>query len=169
MNLYFDQVKIQKHHFLIIVAEDGLQFVSLTENGWDEYDQLFPKASDKNTYTRRPAVIKPYKKALQAYFAGRHPLANLPISANLGGTELQQQVWQALQNITVGQTTNYSELATEIGQPKSFRAVASAVAKNPVGIFIPCHRVLRKDGGLGDFRGGLNFKRELLSLEKGLA
>ncbi|MFD1465256.1 methylated-DNA--[protein]-cysteine S-methyltransferase [Lapidilactobacillus mulanensis] len=166
MNLYFDQVKIQNHHFLIIVAEDGLQFVSLTENGWDEYEQLFPKALKQNTYTRRPAKIKPYKKALQAYFNGRNHLDQLPISAELGGTELQQQVWDALQKLPAGQTMNYSELATEIGQPKSFRAVASAVAKNPVGIFIPCHRVLRKDGGLGDFRGGLNFKRELLSLEK---
>ncbi|WP_125607747.1 methylated-DNA--[protein]-cysteine S-methyltransferase [Lapidilactobacillus bayanensis] len=166
MNFAFDIVKIHQHTFLIVVAEDGLQFISLTNDGWDEYDQLFPNYLDKYTYTRRPAVIKPYKKALQEFFAGNNNLSALSISQHLGGTELQQQTWAALRNLPQGKTTTYSELAAEIGQPKAFRAVASAVAKNPIGIVIPCHRVLRKDGGLGDFRGGLKFKRELLHLDK---
>ncbi|WP_288760788.1 methylated-DNA--[protein]-cysteine S-methyltransferase [uncultured Lacticaseibacillus sp.] len=81
------------------------------------------------------------------------------------GTPFQQRVWQALRQIPRGQTRTYSELAAAIGQPTAVRAVAHAVATNPVPVAVPCHRVLPKSGGVGQYRGGSKLKAFLLSRE----
>lgn len=81
------------------------------------------------------------------------------------GTAFQQSVWQALLQIPPGQTRYYQQLADSIGQPKSTRAVAAAIGKNPLIIIIPCHRVIGKNGHLTGFAGGLDMKRQLLDLE----
>ncbi|EPC57816.1 methylated-DNA--protein-cysteine methyltransferase, partial [Lacticaseibacillus paracasei subsp. paracasei Lpp14] len=69
--------------------------------------------------------------------------------------------------IPYGETRTYAQVAAAVGHSHAFQAVGSAVGKNPVMIAVPCHRVLRKDGGLGGFRGGLPMKRDLLALEQG--
>ena len=81
------------------------------------------------------------------------------------GTVFQQKVWKALRAIPAGQTRTYSEVAQSIGHPQSVRAVASACAANPLAVLVPCHRVLRRDGGLGGYRWGLERKQHLLALE----
>ena len=81
------------------------------------------------------------------------------------GTAFQQRVWQALQNIPAGQTVSYSELARRLGQPSATRAVASAVAANPIAVAVPCHRVLRNDGSISGYRWGVERKRALLLRE----
>lgn len=81
------------------------------------------------------------------------------------GTNLQVQVWQALLAIPWGETCSYGELACRLGRPQAARAVANAVAANPVNFLIPCHRVLRANGDLGGFRGGSSSKRRLLQRE----
>jgi AraC family transcriptional regulator of adaptative response/methylated-DNA-[protein]-cysteine methyltransferase len=83
------------------------------------------------------------------------------------GSPLQCRVWQALQNIPVGETRSYAEVANAIGNPKAVRAVARACAANPVSLVIPCHRVLRADGALGGYRWGIERKRALLEAERG--
>ena len=85
----------------------------------------------------------------------------------LRGTEFQKKVWQELLNIRAGRTVTYKELARKIGKPEAVRAVANAVAANPLIVTIPCHRVIRSDGSIGGYsgKGGINTKRSLLAKE----
>lgn len=89
---------------------------------------------------------------------------NLPI--DIQGTAFQQQVWQVLQTIPVGSTISYQQVAAQIGNPKAFRAVASACAANKLAIAIPCHRVVGSNGSLSGYRWGVERKQALLELEK---
>lgn len=81
------------------------------------------------------------------------------------GTPFQQKVWRALRTIPKGQTRSYAWVAKKIGKPKAVRAVANACGANPYPVVIPCHRVIRSDGSLGGFSGGLKLKRKLLARE----
>ena len=84
---------------------------------------------------------------------------------DVGGTAFQQRVWQALGKIPSGCTATYSEVADAIGSPKSVRAVASACGANAIAVLIPCHRVVRKGGGISGYRWGVERKRALLDRE----
>ena len=86
----------------------------------------------------------------------------------LSGTKFQQKVWKYLKKIPKGKVKTYLDVAKAIGRPKSFRAVANAVGRNPYPLKIPCHRVIRSDGTLGGYsgKGGIVKKRKLLRLEK---
>lgn len=114
-----------------------------------------------------PNIIRGHtlRQLLEQYFAGMRPaFAGIPL--DLGGTTpFQQRVWAAAQTIPWGETRTYSQLAAQIGQPTAYRAVASALAANPVHLLIPCHRVRPAQGGLGGFAAGTDWKRELLELE----
>ena len=85
---------------------------------------------------------------------------------HLGGTHFQRQVWEALKNIQPGTTETYHQVADRIGSPSAVRAVANAIGANPIAVLIPCHRVVRSDGGLGGYRWGEDIKRKLLFREK---
>ena len=87
----------------------------------------------------------------------------LPVDAR--GTAFQQQVWQALREIPAGHTASYTDIAQRIGSASSVRAVAQACAANPLAVIVPCHRVVRRDGGLSGYRWGVERKRELLRRE----
>lgn len=89
---------------------------------------------------------------------------DLPLDPH--GTAFQQRVWQALRVIPPGHTLSYAELAARIGAPRAVRAVAGACAANALAVVIPCHRVLRSDGGLSGYRWGVARKRELLQREQ---
>lgn len=89
---------------------------------------------------------------------------NLPL--DLQGTAFQQRVWQALRQIPPGETASYAEIARRIGSPNAVRGVAGACAANPLAVVIPCHRVVRSDGGLSGYRWGVERKRALLDREK---
>jgi AraC family transcriptional regulator of adaptative response/methylated-DNA-[protein]-cysteine methyltransferase len=84
------------------------------------------------------------------------------------GTDYQRRVWERLRAIPAGSTLTYLEIATAMGDPGSLRAVAGACAANPLAVVIPCHRVLRTDGGLGGYRWGVERKRQLLVREGAL-
>jgi len=81
------------------------------------------------------------------------------------GTPFQFEVWQALMRIPQGCTLSYSQLASMAGRPTAVRAVASAAARNPIALLIPCHRILRADGAIGNYRWGHERKRDLLTWE----
>jgi len=107
-------------------------------------------------------------EALRAYVAGDlAALAEIPIRFDRG-TPFQREVWSALQQIPVGETISYAELARRVGRPAAFRAVGSANGQNPIGIVVPCHRVIAADGSLGGYAGGLDRKRWLLAHEGAL-
>ena len=103
---------------------------------------------------------------LRAYFEGRLSRFDLPLSAP--GTPFQRRVWDALGAIPFGETSSYLELARRVGSPAASRAVGSANARNPLAIFVPCHRVIGRDGSLIGFGGGLDKKEWLLKHEGAL-
>ena len=101
--------------------------------------------------------------ALDAYFSGRDEPFDVPLAPM--GTPFQREVWSALREIPFGATASYAEIATRIGRPRAVRAVGAANARNPIAIFVPCHRVIGADGSLTGYAGGLERKRALLALE----
>jgi len=109
---------------------------------------------------------EPFKAAadqLDAYFAGTLTRFTLPLAPR--GSQFQQRVWAALSEIPYGETESYGELAARIGSPGGARAVGLANGKNPIGIVIPCHRVVGTNGNLTGYGGGLARKKQLLDLE----
>ncbi|KXF79199.1 6-O-methylguanine DNA methyltransferase [Paramesorhizobium deserti] len=95
------------------------------------------------------------------------PAIGLDLPLDVRGTAFQERVWQALRNIPAGETVSYSDIAARIGAPKAVRAVAQACAANKIAVAIPCHRVVRNDGGLSGYRWGVERKRALLGRERG--
>lgn len=104
------------------------------------------------------------QKQIKEYEDGNRKEFNLPL--HLIGTEFQKQVWNALLEIPFGETRTYQEIAIRIGKPKALRAVGGACNRNPIGIIIPCHRVIGKNGSLTGYAGGLFYKELLLKHEK---
>jgi AraC family transcriptional regulator, regulatory protein of adaptative response / methylated-DNA-[protein]-cysteine methyltransferase len=93
------------------------------------------------------------------------PGLGLDLPLDVRGTAFQQRVWQALREIPAGETVSYADIANRIGSPKSVRAVGQACAANVLAVAIPCHRVVRNDGGLSGYRWGVERKRALLEKE----
>jgi AraC family transcriptional regulator of adaptative response/methylated-DNA-[protein]-cysteine methyltransferase len=119
------------------------------------------------------AVRKPDEGGLQAWvatllekMAGRELNSALPL--DIRATAFQRRVWTYLQSIPFGATRSYGQVAKAIGQPSASRAVARACATNPVALAIPCHRVVREDGGISGYRWGVDRKKRLLELERGV-
>lgn len=102
---------------------------------------------------------------LDAYFAGELREFDLPL--HLAGTPFQRSVWAELQRIPYGETRTYGELAENLGKPGASRAVGLANGKNPVGVIVPCHRVIGASGSLTGYGGGLDRKQRLLAFENG--
>ena len=93
------------------------------------------------------------------------PGIGLHLPLDVRGTAFQQRVWQALREIPAGETASYTDIAHRIGSPHSVRAVAQACAANALAVAMPCHRVVRNDGGLSGYRWGVERKRALLGKE----
>jgi len=107
---------------------------------------------------------EPVRAALDAYFGGdARALDGLPVKT--GGTAFQRTVWAALRAIPAGETRSYGQLAAAIGKPAAVRAVGLANGANPVGVIVPCHRVVGANGKLTGYAGGLERKRWLLAHE----
>ena len=102
--------------------------------------------------------------ALNAYIQNKQPRPDIPL--DLRGTAFQIKVWEFLLSIKEGDVISYSELAQGIDKPRAVRAAASACAANRIAVLVPCHRILRADGGLGGYRWGLGRKRSLLDTER---
>jgi methylated-DNA-[protein]-cysteine S-methyltransferase len=103
-------------------------------------------------------------RQLREYFDGERTEFDLELA--LDGTAFQRRVWAALRNIPYGQTISYGQLADQIGQPSASRAVGLANGKNPIGIIVPCHRVVGANGSLTGYGGGIERKRFLLAHER---
>lgn len=103
------------------------------------------------------------KQQLEEYFAGTRREFGLTLDAQ--GTDFQQQVWQYLQTIPFGRSCSYQDIADALHNPKAVRAVGAANGKNPVGIIVPCHRVIGSNGTLTGYAGGLERKAWLLKHE----
>lgn len=137
---------------------------------WTDYEDRMRRllirhyGSDRMTLTRA-LQLSPSALAIAAYFEGDLSAIE-PLSTATGGTPFQKRVWQALREIPAGQTISYGQLARRIGQPAAVRAVGLANGANPIGIVVPCHRVIGANGSLTGYGGGLDRKRWLLNHER---
>lgn len=111
-----------------------------------------------------PVLIEAFRQ-LGEYLSGIRKSFDLPLSPH--GTPWQLKCWQALLDIPYGETATYGDIARRVNNPKGFRAVGLANNRNPIPVFIPCHRVIGADGSLTGFGGGLGVKEKLLKLEAG--
>lgn len=136
---------------------------------WSDYEPRMHKLlrlqhGGAEVVVRDRATPSAARRALEAYFDGTLEAIE-PIATTTNGTAFQERVWAALRRIPVGQTLSYGQLAHAIGQPRAVRAVGLANGANPVGIIVPCHRVIGADGSLTGYGGGLERKRWLLAHE----
>jgi len=148
----------------------GACLLALTERGicamrfFDGYptDVLAELRADwrNAVFIENPTATQPY---LDAIFGGVPPAQ--PITVMVKGTNFQVRVWEALLHIPHGAATTYADIAAQIGNPSAVRAVGSAVGKNPIAYLIPCHRVMRKSGIIGEYRWGSRRKKAMLAWE----
>jgi len=159
-------------HYTVVRTSLGLLLVAVTERGicsvalGDDEDALvgalhaeYPAAELARATDADDRLVD----AVVAHVEGTARHEDLPL--DLRATAFQWQVWRALQRIPEGATRSYQEIARELGQPSAARAVARACASNRVAVLIPCHRVVRGDGGLGGYRWGVARKAALLARE----
>ena len=144
----------------LLIAATGKGICRLTF-GEDEgaLQRKFPNADIRPD----DGTIAPWVAAALAAITRPEAGADVPIDVR--GTAFQERVWQALRKIPAGETRSYAEIAAAVGQPGAVRAVGTANGSNPVSVLVPCHRVIRSDGTLGGYGGGLPNKRILLANE----
>ncbi len=143
----------------LVVTSDG---ASLTSVRFAQHAHAAPLAAG----SRRDDGAAPLAEArrqLAAYFAGELRVFALPLAPR--GSEFQQKVWAALREIPFGATSSYGALARRLGAPNHARAVGHANGRNPLSIFVPCHRVVGASGALTGYAGGVDRKRWLLAHE----
>jgi len=149
---------------VVLAASDrGLAAVRIGTDADELLDAIrdeFAQAS----FTRDDPGLRDAATAIAALARGTEPSGSIPL--DLHGTAFQARVWEALRRIPAGETRTYAQVAEEIDRPRSVRAVANACAANPVALVVPCHRVVRSDGGLGGYRWGIEVKAHLLDAER---
>lgn len=148
---------------LVAAGELGICAILLGEDQEElavELQRRFPRANLIGADARFEATVATVVGFVEA------PCTGLDLPLDVRGTAFQQRVWAALREIPAGQTASYQEVARRIGSPNSTRAVAGACAANHIAVAIPCHRVVRTDGGLSGYRWGVERKQALLERER---
>ena len=141
----------------VLLVSDGEALVHV----W--FGPLHPGAARPAQWMHDPKPLQPAASQLEAYGAG--DLERFDLAIRPKGTAFQLRVWRALMSIPYGTTTTYGRIAAAIGSPTGSRAVGAAVGANPIGIVVPCHRVIGANGSLTGYAGGLENKVALLKLE----
>jgi methylated-DNA-[protein]-cysteine S-methyltransferase len=166
--LWVDRLETPIGQMLMVGDEEG----NLRATFWTEKDREM-EVFLRRHYAPLPVEFAPapvrnrLTAALRRYFAGEvHAIDDLPVKT--AGTEFQRTVWRALREIPCGTTISYGELARRIGRPEAVRAVGLANGANPVGVVVPCHRVIGANGALTGYGGGMERKRWLLDHERQL-
>lgn len=149
--IYFYQTDIGK----IGIAESDNIITNLYFHGED---------IPEDAVVNETELLKEAGRQLQEYLAGKRKDFTLPLAP--AGTEFMLRVWESLRSIPYGETRSYREIAQSTGNQKASRAVGLANNRNPIPIFIPCHRVVGVNGKLTGYRGGLRIKEQLLELER---
>ena len=149
----------------ILLASDGEGLTGL----WFEGQKYFVLRLDKEHEEKEISLFEQAKRWLDIYFGGEEPDFTPPL--HFTGTAFQKEVWEILCGIPYGQTMTYKEIAERMAAKRglphmSAQAVGGAVGHNPIGIIIPCHRVVGADGSLTGFGGGIETKKALLELER---
>ncbi|HZD37851.1 MAG TPA: methylated-DNA--[protein]-cysteine S-methyltransferase [Actinomycetes bacterium] len=148
---------------LTLVASDGvLRAASFTDRPDEVHARMGPDAREQEL--RRTGDLGPIADALRAYFDGEvHAIENLPVEQ--AGNTWFQSAWKVMREVPAGSSISYRELAARVSDPSNARAAGFACARNQVVLVVPCHRIVRTDGSLGDYYYGLDVKRWLLRHE----
>ena len=168
IRLVLDRIPTPIGTFVIVADADG----RLRATDWCDHDdrmhRLMRAHYGEGGYALRPEPNPGgLSKALAAYFGGDlEAIDHLPVAGI--GTAFQRKVWAALRDIPCGETISYGTLARRIGQPTAMRAVGLANGANPIGVVVPCHRVIGADGSLTGYGGGIERKRWLLAHERAM-
>lgn len=154
---YYDTYDSPIGGMLLAATDDGLSGVY--------FDRQKHHPGRGGDWKRDPANphLKRARAQLAEYFSGKRRKFDLALDP--AGTEFQKAVWRAISSVPFGQTITYGELARRAGVPGSARAAGAATGRNPIGIVVPCHRIMGSDGSLTGYAGGLAKKRALLALE----
>jgi methylated-DNA-[protein]-cysteine S-methyltransferase len=162
LKLILDRVSTPIGEMILVADHDG----NLRAVDWTDHEERMLRLL-RRQYRGTELVIEPGKSphgfadAVSRYFAGDlAALDGLPTATS--GTAFQREVWRALREIPYGQTVSYAELAKRIGRPAAVRAVGLANGANPIGVIVPCHRVIGANGSLTGYGGGIERKRWLL-------
>ena len=159
---YYDYVTIAPWTYFLAATTAGLSYVGLEG---DEASPIFSYYPNR-ILVHDPKRLEPYTTQLKEYFAGKRRKFDVDIDISGFGTPFQRSVLKMITKIPYGSTVSYGDIASSLDSARSVRAVAHAVALNPVLIFIPCHRVVMSNGMIGGYRLGSKEKARLINLEK---
>ena len=164
MSVHYRIVRTCQGHIGVVAGERGLRRLFLPQETEEQVRAAirseFPDAGHDEALLPRLTVD------LERYFAGESTEFDVPLDDD-GASEFLSSVWRDCRRIAYGRTATYKQLAERVGRPGAARAIGLAMRSNPYPIVVPCHRVLRSDGGLGGYSGpgGVKFKRRLLEME----
>lgn len=165
LQLLVDRIETPIGEMVIVADRDGNFRATFWTDREAQLHDALRRQYGENGFTLEPAS-NPYALtgAIGRYFAGElTAIDSLPVKT--AGTPFQREVWRALREISCGTTLSYRALAARIGRPNAVRAVGLANGSNPVGVVVPCHRVIGSDGSLTGYGGGIERKRWLLEHE----
>ena len=163
MEIYWDKLGFGKDYLYIAATSGALIYLGGPNETFEDMQNWLAKHFTEYELVQDEQQLKPYTNELNAYFDGELQVFGLPI--HLIGTDFQLAVWDELQKIPFGETVSYSRIAEGIGKLSAVRAVGGAIRVNPIMVVVPCHRVIGKNGKLTGFRGGMEMKEYLLTLE----
>lgn len=154
---YYDYYTSPHGRMLLVADDKALTSASFAGQ------KYAPRVARDWTRAARHAPLAKAKRELAEYFAGRRRRFTVKLAPE--GTPFQRSVWKAIAGVGFGRTIAYAELARRAGRPGSARAAGAATGRNPIGIIVPCHRIVGSNGALTGYAGGLAKKRALLKLE----
>ena len=155
---YYDYYQSPRGRMLLVAGDKALTGVYFTGQKYQ------PRIEGEWKRDERYAPLRRAKRELAEYFGGTRTRFTVKIAPR--GTPFQCAVWKAIASVGFGRTIAYAELARRVGRPGSARAAGAATGRNPIGIIVPCHRIVGSNGSLTGYAGGLTKKRALLELER---
>ncbi len=162
-SIYYDVYFYHELPFYLASVEDKIITITLGNETLIDLTKWVHRFYPQTDLKKDHLPFYDLKTQLDEYFARTRQTFDVPLLMH--GTDFQVSIWNALRTITYGKTVSYKEIAGKIGRRNGFRAVGAAIGANPIGIVVPCHRVVGKSGHLTGFGGGLQLKRELLQNE----
>ena len=157
---YYDFYDSPHGQMLLVADGDGLSGV------YFDGQKYLPQIASQWRRDARHAMLRQTRRELAEYFGGARKRFEVALAPS--GTPFQRSVWKAISSVGFGQTISYGELAKRAGCPGSARAAGAATGRNPIGVIVPCQRIVGSNGSLTGYAGGLERKRALLALESGI-
>lgn len=154
---YYDYYQSPCGRMLLVADDKALTGVYFTAQKYR------PRIEPEWRRAEHHAPLRQAKRELAEYFGGKRTHFTVTVAPR--GTPFQRAVWKAIAGVSFGKTIPYAELARRAGRPGSARAAGAATGRNPIGIIVPCHRIVGSNGALTGYAGGLAKKRALLALE----